>query len=94
VSRVVEQAFGVDFQISPSLIGSGAEGDPLSPSARIILGRRISNRAYLTFTRSLGQATRDQVIVLEYDQSDRMGWVLTQNPDRTFSIEFRFRHVF
>jgi hypothetical protein len=30
--------------------------------------------------------------VLEYDQNDRLGWVLTQNGDRTFSIDFRVQH--
>jgi hypothetical protein len=93
VNRVVEQTFGVDLQITPS-IGSGT--DPLAPSARLILGKRISSRAYLTFARPLGTTTRDdlQLIVLEYDQNDRVGWVLTQNGDRTFSIEFRVRHSF
>lgn len=93
VNRVVEQTFGVDLQITPS-IGSGT--DPLAPSARLILGKRISSRAYLTFARPLGTSTRDdlQIIVLEYDQNDRVGWVLTQNGDRTFSIEFRVRHSF
>ena len=93
VTRAVEQTFGVDFQISPSL-GSGSEGDPLTPSARITLGRRISNRAYLTYTRALGTAARDQIVILEYEQNDRVGWVITQNSDYTFSIEFRVRHVF
>jgi autotransporter translocation and assembly factor TamB len=96
VSRAVEEAFGVDFQISPS-IGSGAEGDPLTASARILLGRRISNRAYLTFTRALGASSStatEQIVVLEYDQNDRLGWVFTQIGDHTFSIEFRRRHVF
>jgi hypothetical protein len=93
VNRVVGQTFGVDLQITPS-IGSGT--DPLTPSARLILGKRISSRAYVTFARPLGTTTRDdlQIIVLEYDQNDRLGWVLTQNGDRTFSIEFRVRHSF
>jgi hypothetical protein len=30
--------------------------------------------------------------VLEYDQNDRLGWVLTQNGDQTFSIDFRVQH--
>ena len=33
-----------------------------------------------------------QILVLEYDQNDRLGWVLTQNGDRTFSIDFRVQH--
>jgi hypothetical protein len=42
----------------------------------------------------LGTTNRDQIIILEYDQSDRVGWVLTQNGDRQFSIDFRVRRSF
>lgn len=90
VNRAVEQALGVDLQITPSI--GVAEGDPLTPSARLILGKRLSNRAYLTFARPLGSAARDQILVLEYDQNDRLGWVLTSNGDRTFSVDFRVQH--
>jgi autotransporter translocation and assembly factor TamB len=94
VSRAVEESFGFDtVQITPSLGTSSA--DPLTPSARLILGKRLSNRAYLTFSRALGTATRgDQVIILEYDQSDRIGYVFTANGDRTFAIDFRVRRTF
>ncbi len=90
VNRAVEQTLGVDLQITPSI--GVADGDPLTPSARLILGKRLSNRAYLTFARPLGSAARDQIIVLEYDQNDRLGWVLTSNGDRTFSVDFRVQH--
>jgi hypothetical protein len=36
----------------------------------------------------------DQVIVLEYDQSDRLGWVLTQTGAATFAVDMRVRRVF
>ena len=36
----------------------------------------------------------DQVILLEYDQSDRLSWVLSQNEDRTYALEMRVRHAF
>lgn len=92
VSRAVEQGLGIDtVQISPSL---GTEADPLAPTARLIIGKRLSSRAYLTFARALGTTTSDQVIVLEYDQTDHLGWVLTQNGDRTFAIDFRVRRTF
>jgi hypothetical protein len=91
VNRAVEQTLGVDLQITPS-IGT-SETDPLTPSARLILGRRLSSRAYVTFARPLGTAAgATQILVLEYDQSDRVGWVLTQNGDNTFSIDFRVQH--
>jgi hypothetical protein len=90
VNRAFEQIANV--QITPTL--SGNETDPLTPSARIIIGRRISNRAYLTYSRSLGNTQRDQVLILEYDQNDRLGWILTQTGDNTFAVEFRVRNRF
>jgi translocation and assembly module TamB len=91
VRRVVEETLGLTAQIAPTI---GTENDPLTPSARLILGKRLSPRAYVTFTRPLGTAAREQIIVLEYDQSDRLGFVLTQTGDRTFAIDFRVRHSF
>jgi hypothetical protein len=94
VGRALGEAFGVDsVQITPSL---GNETDTLTPSARVVIGKRISNRAYLTFARALGTSSsdRDQVIVLEYDQNERLGWVFTQLGDNTFSLDFRVRHRF
>ena len=80
-------------QIAPSV---GTESDPLAVTARLIIGKRLSDRAYVTFSRALGSSSsaRDQIIILEYDVSDRAGWVLTQNGDRTFAIEFRVRRSF
>jgi hypothetical protein len=91
VTRLLGQTLGIETAITPTL---GTEGDPLTPSARLILGKRISNRAYVTFSRALGTTQREQIIILEYDQSDRVGWVITQNGDRTFAIDFRVRHRF
>ena len=92
VDRLIGGITGTTVQITPTL---GNETDPLTPSgARLVIGRRISNRVYLTFARSLGNTQRDQLLILEYDQSDRLGWVLTQNGDGTFAIDFRMRHRF
>jgi translocation and assembly module TamB len=94
VGRALGEAFGIDtVQITPTL---GNESDPLTPSARVVIGKRISNRAYLTFARALGtsSSSRDQILVLEYDQNDRIGWVLTQLGDGTFALDFRVRHRF
>jgi hypothetical protein len=95
VGRAVENAIGIDtVQISPSIGTSSA--DPLTPTARLILGTRLSDRAYLTFSRALSAASRggDQVIVLQYDQSDRLSFILTETGSSTFAIDFRFRRVF
>jgi hypothetical protein len=93
IGRAVEQTFGIDtVQIMPGL---GSSVDPLTPTARLILGKRLSSRAYLTYSKALSTTTNgDQVIVLEYDQSDRLGWVLTQTGAYTFAVDMRVRRVF
>lgn len=93
-TRAVEQAFGLDtFQITPN-VGY----DPyqrLNPTARLTVGKRISNKVYLTFSRSLNTpGGGDQVILLEYDQSDRLSWVFSRNEDGTYALDVRVRHVF
>ncbi len=97
VGRVVEQTFGVDtFQITPSLTDPAAQSSRLVPGARLTIGKRISSRVYLTFSQSLSASstTRDQVILLEFDESDRLSWVLSQNEDRTYALDVRVRHAF
>jgi len=94
ITRAVEQAFGLDtFQITPS-VGY----DPyqrLNPTARLTVGKRISNKVYLTFSRSLNTpAGADQVILLEYDQNDRLSWIFSRNEDGTYALDVRVRHVF
>jgi translocation and assembly module TamB len=93
IDRITEEVFGggTTVLITPSI---GTEEDPLAPTARLVIGQRISSRAYLTFSRGLGNSTHQQILVLEYDQSDRVSWIITQNGDRTFAIDFRVRHVF
>src|SRR5262249_44280925 len=93
VGKVVEQTFGITtFQLSPSLVDPYGQQPGVSPSARLTIGKRISDRAYLTFSRSLNSATYDQIILLEYDQSDRLSWLLSRNEDATYALEFRVRH--
>jgi hypothetical protein len=96
VGRVVEQTFGVDtFQITP-LVGT----DPLqqsariNPAARVTIGKRISDRVYMTYARSLSASSRDQIILIEFDQTDRFSWVFTRNEDETYSLDIRVRHTF
>lgn len=97
VGRVVEQTFGVDtFQITPLLMDPYQDTSRLTvnPAARVTIGKRISDRVYLTYARNLSSSRLDEIILLEYDQSDRLGWVLSQNEDRTYALEVRRRHVF
>jgi hypothetical protein len=94
---VVEQTFGVDtFQLSPSLVDPYSQSTTIrvNPSARVTIGKRISDRVYVTFSRSLSTSFNDQLILLEYDESDRLSWILSRNEDQTYAIEFRVRHTF
>ena len=97
VGRVVQETFGVDsFQITPLLVDPYQQSARLNvnPSARVTIGKRISERIYLTYARSLSSSTRDEIILLEFDQSDTLAWVLSQNEDRTYALEVRKRHAF
>jgi hypothetical protein len=95
VGRVVERTFGVDtFQITPMLTDPSQQTGRLVPGARLTIGKRVSDRVYLTYSRSLTSSTADQVILLEYDQNDRLSWVVTQNEDRTYAVDVRVRHIF
>jgi len=97
VGRVVEQTFGVDtFQITPLLNDPYQQSTSLTlnPTARVTIGKRISSRIFLTYARSLSSTTRDQIILLEFDESESLSWVLSQNEDRTYALEVRKRHAF
>jgi translocation-and-assembly-module (TAM) inner membrane subunit TamB-like protein len=98
VGKVVEQTFGVDtFQLTPSFIDpTSIQGSSrLNPTARLTIGKRISDRVYLTFSRSLGTTINDQIVLLEIEESDRLSWILSRNEDaQTYALEFRVRHVF
>lgn len=95
VGKVVEQTFGVDtFQLTPTFIDPYSDTARVNPSARLTIGKRISDRAYLTFSRSLNSPQNDQIILLEYDATDRISWVLSRNEDSSYALEVRVRHVF
>ena len=94
VGSVVQRALPglVDtVQLTPLLPESG-DALRFNATARVTLGKRISNRVYLTYSRTL--ATQDEILVLEYDQNDRVSWVLSRNEDRTLALDFRIRFVF
>ena len=96
VGRVVRDSFGIDtFQITPSLVDpSVQQSAQLLPTARLLIGKRISERAHVTLSRTLTGANQNIIVVLEYDQNDRLSWVLSQNEDRTYALDFRVRHAF
>ncbi len=95
VSRVAEQALGVDsVQITPSLANFGQQSSRLNPGARLTIGKRISERLYLTYAQLLTSEQRDQLILLEFTQSDRLSWIVSQNEDDTYAVDVRVRHIF
>jgi hypothetical protein len=95
VGKVVEQTFGVDtFQLTPFIDPYSQQSGRVNPAARITIGKRISDRVYLTYSRSLNTPVYDQIILLEYDESDRLSWILSRNEDTSYALEFRVRHVF
>ncbi len=95
VGRAVEQTFGVDtFQLTPSLVDPNQQSSRLDPAARVVIGKRLSDRLFLTYSRSLSSSTSDQIILLEYDQTDRFSWVLSRNEDRTYALDVRVRRTF
>ncbi len=96
VGRVVEQTLNVDtVQITPSLGDvSTQQFARLNPSARLTVGKRISDKLFLTYSRALSVSTRDQIVLLEYIQSERFAWIVSQNEDRTYAVDVRVRHTF
>jgi translocation and assembly module TamB len=94
IGKVVEETFGVDtFQITPLVSDPTQFSSRFNPSARLTIGKRISNRAYLTFSRSV-TTSADQIILLEYDQTDRVSWIFTRNEDATYALDMRVRKEF
>jgi hypothetical protein len=95
VNRVAQQAFGVDtFSLTPSLVDPNTQSSRLDPGARLTIGKRLSERLYLTYSRSLSSSTRDQIILLEYDQTDQFSWILSRNEDGTYALDVRMRRAF
>ena len=96
LSAGVERSFGIDtFEITPALDDPAAlQSTQIVPTARVRIGKRISDRAYLTFSRAVSGSNQDLIVMLEYDASDRLSWVLSQNEDRTYAIDVRVRHAF
>ena len=97
VSRVVEETFGVDtFQITPSLQDPNAPSTSgLEPGMRLTVLKRLSERLYLTYSRSLSSSSRStQIILLEFDQTDRLSWILSRNEDGSYALDWRVRKIF
>ena len=96
VSRVVEEAFGVDtFQITPSLQDPNLQtARVLDPGMRLTVLKRLSDRLYLDLLSAALRRRRDQVILLEFDQTDRLSWILWRNEDGVYALDWRIRKAF
>jgi TamB, inner membrane protein subunit of TAM complex len=93
IGSVVQRTIPFDtFSIIP-LLGNEAALQTAA-GARVTLGKRISDRVFLTYSRALNATKQYDIVLLEYEQSDRVSWVLSRNEDRTFALDFRIRHVF
>jgi hypothetical protein len=94
VGNAVQRTIPVDtFSLVP-LIGAEQSLQNLTATARLTIGKRISDRVYLTYSRQLNVVGQYELILLEYEQSDRISWVLSRNEDRTYALDYRIRHVF
>ncbi len=96
VGKVVRKTFGVDtVQITPSLGDlSNLQSARLSPTARLTIGKRISERLFLTYAQPLTSARPEQLVLIEYNQTDRFAWILSRNEDETYALDVRVRHIF
>jgi translocation-and-assembly-module (TAM) inner membrane subunit TamB-like protein len=94
VSRVAEKTLGTTVQITPSLSDPNNLSARLEPGARVTVFKRVSDKLSLTYSRSLTSSTRDQVILLEYDQTDQFSWTLSRNEDGTYALDWQVRRTF
>ena len=95
VNRSLQQAFAVEsVQLSTSFIDPNVQSVRLDPAARVTVLKRVNDRTYLTYSRSLSSSTRDQVVLIEIDQTDQLSWILSRNEDGTYALDFRVRRTF
>jgi hypothetical protein len=93
IGKAAEQALRVDTVSIAPLLGNDQSLQAFNPGARVTLGKRISDKIFLTYSRELN-TSQNEVILIEFNQSDRVSWVVSRNEDRTFAIDFRIRHIF
>jgi autotransporter translocation and assembly factor TamB len=96
LSATVQSALnpiGIDAAQLTPLLTTDPSLAQINPGARLILGKRLSDRAFLTYSRDLN-GEQLEVIVLEFEQNERISWVVSRNEDLSYSLDFRVRHVF
>jgi hypothetical protein len=93
VGSVFEKTSAVDTVQFTTILPNETSFTQLSPSTRVTIGKRLSPRLYMTYARDLN-SSQYEVILVEYEESERISWILSRNEDRTFALDFRVRHVF
>jgi len=94
IGSVVQRTIPFDtFSIVP-LLGNEAAVSTSTAGARVTLGKRVSDNVFLTYSRALNASGLYTIVLIEYEQSERVSWVLSRNEDRTYALDFRIRHVF
>jgi len=93
VGSVFEKTTAVDTVQFTTILPNESSFTQLSPSTRVTIGKRLSPQLYMTYARDLN-SSQYEVILVEYEQSDRLSWILSRNEDKTFALDFRIRHVF
>jgi hypothetical protein len=92
VGNVVQRTIpGSSISIAP-VLSSSIANDQLSPAAKLVYSQRVSERLFLTYTTT--HRLQEDIILLEYEQNERVSWVLSRNEDRSFALDFRLRYVF
>jgi hypothetical protein len=82
-------------QITPSIGDiSGQESARITPTARLTIGKRISDRLFLTYAQPLTSSRQENLVLVEYTQSERFAWIVSRNEDETYALDVRVRHVF
>jgi hypothetical protein len=94
VNRVVRKTFGVDSVLITPSLGDLSQSARINPTARLTIGKRISDRLFLTYAQPITSSKPEQLVLIEYTQSDRLAWILSRNEDDTYAIDVRVRHVF
>jgi hypothetical protein len=93
VGSVFEKTPVVDTVQITTMLPTESSFQQLSPSTRVTIGKRLSPKVYMTYARDI-TTSQYEVILVEYEQSDRISWILSRNEDKTFALDFRIRHVF
>src|SRR5262245_6074527 len=94
MNQTIERTLGVGFLLTPTLFDPNLQSSRAEPGVRMVITRRAASNLLVTYARNVTQSTSDETIVLEYDASDRVTWILSRNEDQTYAVEVRMRRTF